>query len=513
MTDRVISRPPAPNAVNVLLAGVAGGLAAFVALTVIAMSRNSGAFEYALDDVYIHLAVAGEIARGGYGVNPGELASAASSPLYPFLLTPFAGTSLQRWLPLIWNVIALSVASALFALVMVRAGLGRVGAVLATAAPFALATYVTAFTGMENMAHVAASLATVLGLWHFVQTDRIGGFLIAGVVFATALRLEGLALGMAAGGVVALSGRTGAGLGLMALAVLPAVLFVLFLMWLGLDPLPNSITAKLQDTGPVGVIGKFQLNIATYGGRYLLVLAVVVLLVSIALYSRDRRVGLFGLAVAAVGLAHLAFGSIGWMDRYETYANVSLVAALALLLGSTTSLLQVLAVSLALAGGVVTYAPYALSVYAWNPAAIAAQHAQLARLASDHINAPVAVNDIGYVAWADPDYVLDLWGLASSEALSVRLAEPDDGWAGPLVSKRGIPLAMIYDNWLGDAVPKDWRRLGSLHLEIPNAFLGGREVAFYATGTTVVGDLKKAITEWQPGLPSRARFEWAEQTE
>ncbi len=40
--------------------------------------RRAGVFEYPLDDVYIHLAMASGIARGTYGVNPGEAASAAS---------------------------------------------------------------------------------------------------------------------------------------------------------------------------------------------------------------------------------------------------------------------------------------------------------------------------------------------------------------------------------------------------------------------------------------------------
>ena len=38
-----------------------------------------GTWEYALDDVYIHLAMSAELARGGYGVNAGEPASASSS--------------------------------------------------------------------------------------------------------------------------------------------------------------------------------------------------------------------------------------------------------------------------------------------------------------------------------------------------------------------------------------------------------------------------------------------------
>ena len=491
-------------------AGVLGGLIAFGAMMAIAMSRNGWVFEYPLDDVYIHLAMAEQIASGGYGVNAGEFASAASSPLYPLLLTPLAEHPIQRWWPLLWNILALSVASALFGIALARAGFGRTGIVLAAAAPLALSTYVTAFTGMENMAHAAASLAIVLGLWRFIEVGRIGGLLVAGIFMASAFRIEAVALGLAAGGVVAILGGVRAGVGLMALAILPVAVFAAFLVALGLEPLPNSVLAKLGDMGPAGPLDKFAANANAYGGRYLFGLSLVVLCVGAATLTRDRRRGYFALAISAAGLAHLAFGSTGWMDRYETYANISLVAALALMLSTAAPWFRTLAVSAALLGGFVTYARYALPVYAWNPAAISAQQGQMARFAKDFVKGPVAVNDIGYAAWHNPDYVLDLWGLASAEALSVRAADPSQGWAGPLTVKHGAALAMIYDRWLSDAVPSGWRRRGTLHLDVPSAFLGDREVAFYATDPVHSRSLTDALGLWESALPERARFEFAE---
>ena len=58
---------------------------AFAALQAISWTL-AGGFEYPLDDVYIHLAMAEGIAQGTYGVNPGEAASASSSALWPLLI-------------------------------------------------------------------------------------------------------------------------------------------------------------------------------------------------------------------------------------------------------------------------------------------------------------------------------------------------------------------------------------------------------------------------------------------
>jgi hypothetical protein len=491
-------------------AGVIGALLAFAALQAVALGRNGWSFEYPLDDVYIHLAMAEQIARGGYGINSGEIASAASSPLYPFLLVPFAASALQYWWPLIWNVLALSCAAGLFGLALAEARLGRAGLALAAAAPLALSMYVTAFTGMENMAHGASSLAIVLGLWRVVETDRIGWLLPAGIVLAPAFRLEGLALALAAAGVMGLLGRPRAGLGFAALAVLPVAIFAICLGAQGLDPLPNSVLAKLADTGGGGPIQKFALNTSEYGGRYLFALTAVVGLIGAGMLRQNRRRGLFALAVAAAGLAHLLFGATGWMDRYENYAVIALAAALALILTDAAPLTKSLAVAAALLGGLVTYATYALPIYGWNPKAIAAQQGEMARFAKDFVKAPVAVNDIGHVAWRNPEYVLDLWGLASPEVLDIRSGAPEPGWGGPLAKSRGVEVAMIYDRLAGTAVPPAWTRLGTLRLDVPSAFLGGRDVDFYATDPAAVPRLMQAIAVWEENLPERASFDLAE---
>ncbi len=50
----------------------AGGMLAVLGALLAAVVARVGPFTYALDDPYIHLALAEEIARGHYGVNPGE---------------------------------------------------------------------------------------------------------------------------------------------------------------------------------------------------------------------------------------------------------------------------------------------------------------------------------------------------------------------------------------------------------------------------------------------------------
>jgi hypothetical protein len=62
------------------------------------------------------------------------------------------------------------------------------------------------------------------------------------------------------------------------------------------------------------------------------------------------------------------------------------------------------------------------------------QQAQMARFVADYWRQPVAVNDLGLVAYRGGEYTLDLWGLASQEARIARPSRARDGWSGSSAS-------------------------------------------------------------------------------
>ena len=77
-------------------------------------------------------------------------------------------------------------------------------------------------------------------------------------------------------------------------------------------------------------------------------------------------------------VAHLAFGSTGWLDRYENYAVLTVVAALALMVSDLGRIVKLGVMSLALLGGVLTYGPYIPNNLA-NMRAIHLQQSQMAK--------------------------------------------------------------------------------------------------------------------------------------
>lgn len=507
----------------------------FLALEWTSWVTAGGVFEYPLDDPYIHLAMAEQIARGGYGVNPGEVASASSSPLYPLLLLPFAGQEAQRYLPLVWNLAGLILSAILWARILlcghtgvgvnagVKVGAGAIAglwtALAAIFGPLALNFAGLAFTGMEHSLHLAASLAIVLGLIRFADTGRIGAPLVLGILFAPLLRFEGAALALFAAGFVAWRGPRGAGAVLIALALVPLAGFCLFLMSLGLDPLPGSVAVKLSMSetdrapGPIAFVVEKLVNVAQRPREKLLVgflAAALVLLMLPSLRGAPRR-PVLALVVLA-GLAHLLLGRFGWMNRYEIYILAALAAAMLALVDAATAAtapasvpVRLVALVPILAAGLF-YLPETSTFYRFGGRGVHLQQAQMGRFVRDFWKAPVAVNDLGHVSWRNPAPVIDLWGLGSAEARRLRLSDPGPGWAGALAARKGADLAMVYAPLFETAAGDDWTPLGDLVIEGHRGYLSEPRVTFFATTPAAIAPIRADLKDWAKDLPRGALF-------
>ena len=128
------------------------------------------------------------------------------------------------------------------------------------------------------------------------------------------------------------------------------------------------------------------------------------------------------------------------------------------------------------------------------------------KFAKEFLDRPVAVNDLGWVVWNNPNYVLDLWGLANQKAREIRIFNPSPGWAGPLAAEKDISVAMIYDKWLGDAVGANWIKLGDLQMRLARGYIGDATVAFYATSPSEVPYAQAALLGWEKTLPEDVCF-------
>jgi hypothetical protein len=130
------------------------------------------------------------------------------------------------------------------------------------------------------------------------------------------------------------------------------------------------------------------------------------------------------------------------------------------------------------------------------------QHYQMHRFAADFYKQPVGVNDLGWVSYRNPNYVLDLWGLGSEEARTMRTAAASDpAWLGRLVAAHKVAVAMIYDEWFPGQIPASWRKIAVLKAarRITAAF---DTVSFYATSADAAPAALAALRDFGRTLPA-----------
>jgi len=446
-----------------------GAFIPFFSVIWLTMGQTGGFYEYPLDDPYIHLAMSEQIALGGYGVNAGEFASASSSILFPFLLTPFAGFDWHWLTPLFWGAIGLGLSACLWGRLIselavrstenIRAYL----LVIAAIGPLILHMVGVSLIGMEHGLQVLAAMMVAYGLIRYSEGYGIGWLLIAGIILSPVLRFEGLAVSCFACSVLLFTGRP--------------------------KPLPNSVMAKAaivggdthfvegeEDTRLATLISTIKVSFDSASGYPLLLLSLF--WIAAAWVWREvfgRTNVLLALTIPALAMAHVFLGSIGIFYRYEIYAWAY--------------------------GGVMSI--YLLSLAG---AAIGVQQKQMGLFVDNYIQGPVAVNDLGHVAYRNPHYVLDLWGLASREALDARLAGRDPNWADDLIARYDVGVIMMYDWWFAGRINPDWIKVGEMEITRDAGALGGKIVAFYAVSEAHEPKLRADLEAFGPTLPDGVAF-------
>ncbi len=504
---------------------LAPGLAVFLAtaaiisgiLFIFIIRANGGVFGFSLDDAYIDLALGSHILDGHYGLNPNEAASPSSSIIFPFLVAMLLKLGGGQVTVLLVNLLFTTIAIFILVVLIADAGidLSRISRwrvlVAASALLLGLNLIGVAFTGLEHPIHIADTLACLLGIVRAIRTGRMPWWLPVVLVLNPLIRFEGLSV-WAAGIIVLWKQKPAAALLTLAAGLFFVASFSLYLHHLGLPLLPSSVMAKSSVAGSVGIAAAFERalsnlleNLRQYGAVQLL--ALLALLTTAFVYNRTiRDIALFA---ALPILAHLVFGAFGWFGRYEIYVLTLGLSAVLVLYTHVVSRWLTAALSVFAAGTLIWFiaqAGYVLTTLLTPRATheIYLQQFQMHRFATEFWHMPVAVDDLGWVSYGNPNYVLDLWGLGS-EAARVARAKAGSGaiWMEQLVQQHHVGLAMIFTSWF-PARPADWVELATLTLDDRPVAAGDRTVTFFATNPGARVELENALKRFAPTVPPGA---------
>lgn len=436
-----------------------------------------GHFVYTLDDPYIHLELASHITDGWYGINGSEHSSPSSSILWPYLMAAFPG-AVREYAPLLLNTVFCLLSVNLLTKLIDAGGelkpMVKAGLVVFLA--FGLNWFGLIFTGLEHSLQVFLTVYIALCM----VRAWVSWWFVLALITLPLIRYEGLAITLSVSAYLFFTGHARKALVAAVVSVALVGLFSLYLASLGLPYLPSSVVAKAaQPTGNLAGIAKnIKLNLKPYG-------CVLLLLVWIAYSMRQTPWRFFIVVCGPVG-AFLALGQIGWFGRYEVFI-LSYISVFALF-GMETMLdglkdfkvyrpahwvYGTVGLALAFPGvSMCTLQTPAAASDVWH------QQWIMGDLAAD-LDEPVAVNDLGLVSLRSRQYILDLWGLGSFEALKARATGRAPDWIRDLMRRHEVGYAFVYDQFF-PVLPPEWIRVGELRLKGGRPAVSSNLVTLYA---------------------------------
>ena len=503
---------------------------------------------YIIDDPYIHMAIAKNLAlHGVYGVTRFEWTGASSSPLWTCLLGGlYFLFGVRTWLPLVLNILSACGTLILIDRLACRFALGNASrciTVLAVALCAPLPTLVA--MGMEHSLHVCLCLALLLAAERMLaeKASSPSRVVVACTLSALATGVRYETLFLAGGLALALfwqrKWRDG---GLLALAAsAPVLAYGLYAMLHGGFFLPNSFIVKAD--APVSLSWHALAGIAgslwRRGYFYFCVQhSMAALLVALPLAwfglpaSRARCRGL-GWLVFLLVLALLAHGSLVAQEaifRYSAYLFVAGMSVLAILAciwcelqfakplstWDSAEVILVLGAALLTIGPIVERAAIGAQVIPSGAASTYRQQVQMARMANDELPpaSRLAVNDLGAVSYYTDAHILDLVGLGTAEvALLARARTLDAGQQARLLEMHGTQFVIVYPEWFKTwdgyrpPLPTNLIAVATWRL-LDSGTCGGDTVAFYGTTPTHAKTLAAALERYQPRLPPGTAIHW-----
>ncbi len=480
------------------------------------MASTGGRFVYALDDAYIHMAMAKNLAgHGVWGCTPFQFSAASSSPLWTALLgAVFFLTGVHDVTPLLLNLLLLALtlaiadgvlrsrcaapalrAATLVGLVLVfpMSAMALFGMEHVLHLLLTIAFGAAAITALADTAPRATSLgtsATLCGLAALLAASRYEGLFLVAVVCLLCLACgqwrRGVAIGLAALSPVAVVG---------AASLAHGSLF-----------LPNSLMLKAGGDAAstwTAILKPITGADAVFLQKHPALLWLVVggLALAAIEFGRTRRwrnlTVLMPLTVALIVALHVHFAlsSEFWVYRYDAYLlGFGLFAVGMMLAGPRESenrrpvWFRGVLPAMAVAGCVYGMADVRAGLYPAQEIASASltyrEHYEAARFVREwHAGETVLVNDLGAMAYFANARTLDIFGLCDIEPVRLRRAgaytsEAVAAWTAPHAPT--IAVVQLSWGWVTQHIPAVWQKVAEVDV-LPE----GRTLGFFSTAADV----------------------------
>jgi hypothetical protein len=504
-----------------------------VILLTVSTNMNQGHVIYALDDTYIHMAIAkNTVQHGVWGITRYEFTNSTSSPLWTFLLViTYFVFGVNEISPLVINVLCGTLAILISHLLLRQYVSSRlkIFAVLLTAV-FVTPLPALTIVGMEHILHAILTLCFVYAyITTFSSTtEHRGYFLLTALApLVTTVRFEGIFLVFVVCILFILKRRVIYSIILGTVALSPVIAYGIWSIFKGWYFLPNSVLLKGNIPGfsfiSIVKMGRdLILNFSNNTEMLLLQIASSLLF----LYYLRRKERLCDtkkfttFILVAITILHMQFATTGWFYRYEAYLIFLGIVILGTTIGdlmptnrlawkiSKEALPQYMVGAILITLVASPFCSRALTSLQITPQATHdrfLEHIQPAQFIRRYYNnSVIAINDIGAVAYFTDAKILDIFGIGSREPYSFRKSGTGFSkinvfhWA----KKEGAQIAFLQIQWseVTPRIPNEWKMVGQW--EIPkNVVFGDTKIGIYAVNALACDTLIQNLQAFGTEMP------------
>jgi hypothetical protein len=510
------------------------------------LSLTEGHWIYTLDDAYIHIQMAKNLVTSGtWGIAPDTFTSCSSSPFWTLLLAFFYSIAgVRESIPGLINIIAclaiLLSANKTFSSFNITP---TVRIIAGLALFFLCPLTVIVSTGMEHTLHVFLVLNFILavmkGLSESTESGRVTSktllSMCAWATLASGVRYETLFLVAPSIGLLSFQRQWRCSACLLISATFPMLLLGLYSLSQGGFFLPNSLLLKghMPDwhlDKLVRSIFSMYVRVSLENVHVHLLCILMLLTSSLSFIQQKLRAGL--LILVAGCILHLTLSECGWFYRYEAYLmapGLILLCSVWLqedrvrslfanrpptkfffplegVLFSRVILLLVLVTPLLLRG------VWANTRIVRASANIYEQQWQLARIFKTlpTERKQLAINDLGVMSHQFSPYIIDLWGLGSTEITRLKVAKTYNQEAvRQMLSRTDVDYVAVYEHWFSQKglLPQELILVAKLHNE-KNIVCLENTVMIYALDRERAEPLKKHLSMLPFKLPKGTSLEF-----
>jgi hypothetical protein len=500
------------------------------ALVLVALAKNDWHLVYPLDDTYIHMAIAKNVARHHvWGVTPYGFSWCTSSPLWTGLVAlAYASFGVGDAAPLVLNILIATAFCVLAYLLLRRRGLAERELFVA----LLLLIFMTSLPslvliGMEHTLQVA-----VVCVFLYFAAERLAGAderaglaLLALAPVVSTSRYEGLFLIAPVVGLFALRRRFKAAALILLAASAPIAALGLWAMAHGWSFLPSSLLLK----GNVPGHGSLAAAIHFIAGAawnlidapWVVVLAVLAAAALVRAVKSSGSLWTWPAVALAAWLAMVAADvtlsrtGTRWFSRYDAFMVGSAIflfaccwhdpccEQLADLFSAPHPTLMRHIVRLVIVVVIVGRGAETTVLIPGATHIVYSQQYQVARFVKEFYRGQtLAVNDIGLVDYMTDIRVVDVAGLATtSVADAIRAHSFDRRTLYDISKAANIRIAIVYRHLFPSGPPSDWVEVGGW--ELPKPFgLGSPGFTFYAFGEEQARLLRANLESFAPRLPA-----------